>query len=84
MALLALSLVLVPTSQGLRRGQPWVFFTPRQGAPKRSDGGLVLGRNASRKGTRRYAKAMDLKFVRYAASHPMVFVGGQGIPSHIA
>src|SRR6201993_4905373 len=26
----------------LRRGQPSVFFTPRTGAPKRSDGGLVL------------------------------------------
>jgi hypothetical protein len=37
-----LVLVLVPTSQGLRRGQPAVFFTPRQGAPKRSDGGVVL------------------------------------------
>ena len=36
-------LVLVPTSQGLRRGQPLgVFFTPGQGAPKRSDGGVVL------------------------------------------
>ena len=36
-------LVLVPTSQGLRRGQPLgVFFTPGQGAPKRSDGGVML------------------------------------------
>jgi hypothetical protein len=34
--------MLVPTSQGLRRGQPSVFVTPRQGALKRSDGGGVL------------------------------------------
>src|SRR5262249_58765594 len=37
--------VLVPTSQSLRRGQPSVFFTPRQGVPKRSDGGVVLCSN---------------------------------------
>jgi hypothetical protein len=31
-----------PDFARLRRGQPSVFFTPRSGAPKRSDGGLVL------------------------------------------
>ena len=31
-----------PDFAKLRRGQPSVFFTPRPGAPKRSDGGLVL------------------------------------------
>jgi len=30
-----------PDFARLRRGQPSVFFTPRPGAPKRSDGGLV-------------------------------------------
>ena len=35
--------VVVPTSQGLRRGHPPAFLTPRTGGPKRSDGGLVLG-----------------------------------------
>ena len=31
-----------PDFARLRRGQPILYFTPRPGAPKRSDGGLVL------------------------------------------
>jgi hypothetical protein len=41
--LLSFVLVLVvPTSQGYVAASLSVFFTPRPGAPKRSDGGLVL------------------------------------------
>ena len=37
-----LELVLVPTSQGYVAASLRCFFIPRPGAPKRSDGGLVL------------------------------------------
>src|SRR5262249_13535843 len=44
----SLVLVVVPTSQGLRRGEPSVF----RGAPKRSDGGLRPRENLTVSGRR--------------------------------
>ena len=39
---LVLALVVVPTSQDYVAASPQCFFTPSPGAPKRSDGGIVL------------------------------------------